>query len=285
MFAEFKKKLIDDMSTAVSIQKLPMSKKRTALEADIDVPSPLRTMQRTESYEALLLNENAGSMFSLQLPLRDRKCGTCRVRSPSLASAPPSSIHVSLTNSQNTEFDVSDLHVLNIGPLSGLHWSNNGGQCKLFANFILGSIAHRCELDDDTNVSVKNEFFVRRECLFASGVARRTKFKVMQPDIRDRRPLAFLWTDHVNGTITRITNTVAIRNILAELYTRLLVNSKQFQMLLSLMSMGFDILLSGDTDNVPHEPDDLQSELWKCFNWESVLADALNVHAQQNETK
>jgi len=189
----------------------------------------------------------------------------------------PLSFEASLSDS-TASFDATDLSVMKLGPLTGLHASNNGGVCELFANFIVGSVAHACEHADG---SLTTEFFVRRECIFASSVPRRTKFKPVQTtncfsDVVDRRPLALIWTDRESGLITRVTEFPAIKRMLIELYTRLLVNSEIFHALLNILKVGYDLAITGDTDAVSLETDTMEPELWRCINWESIVAHELN---------
>lgn len=187
-------------------------------------------------------------------------------------------IEASLT-SETLLFNASSLSVLRIGPVTGLHRSNNNGTCVLFANFIVGSIAHECEQERD-GVNLTNEFFIRRECLFASSVARRTKFKQTHSDLADRRPAALIWTDPETGIVSRITEMTAIRTLLVEMYIRLVVQSDCFATLARMLNLGFDIALLGETSAVVSDEAKLQSEMWKCFNWEEVLAQKLNESAE-----
>jgi hypothetical protein len=273
-------------------EKRKTMKKRTFDQAElIHEISRENSFRRTESYDEELASAEENSLartvtnntttgnttiFRSFFSAASVKTGTCRL----VSENPPEHstatiIHACLSTEQESELDISDLHVLKLGPLSGLHRNNNAGTCELFANFIVGSMAHRCEVDAN-GASLKTEFFSRRECLFASRVPRKTKFKSMQPEISDRTPCIFIWTDPISGTIIPITEYAAIREVLSELYTRILVNTPKFRILLRFLQLGCDLKISGDTISVPLESAAIESEIWRCFNWESMLVSALN---------
>lgn len=179
--------------------------------------------------------------------------------------------------------DASALSIMRIGPLTGLHRTNNGGSCQLFANFIVGSVAHRCEYDAQ-NTALTEEFFVRRECLFASSVPRRTKFRKLSAtslameNAVDRTPIAFVWTDPFSGETTLISQWPALVDMLTQLYRRLLRNSPQFFELLQMLQNGSNLVVVGPTDAVDVVPGEhaLTDEPWSAINWEAILASELN---------
>ena len=244
-----------------------MIKKRTASQAGLDT----HRLSPTEELEETAV---AAATTTTTTTTRITRKGVCSCGRNSRTSR---SFEASLSDSL-AGFDATSLNVMQLGPLTGLHRSNNGGSCQLFANFIVGSIAHACE---HANGDLTTEFFVRRECIFASGVPRRTKFKPVQTtncfdDVVNRRPLALIWTDPVTGSITRVVEFGAIKRMLIELYTRLLVNSEVFHTLLNMLRLGYDINITGDTDCVPLDTETMEPELWRCINWEAIVAHELN---------
>jgi hypothetical protein len=222
--------------------------------------------------EAHLLQRVASSS-NVRTPPRRR--GVCRYGTASI-TARSFEARMSDEAVANVEaWNAAALSPQRIGPLTGLHRSNNDGTCQLFGNFIVGSVAHRCEFDT-RNETLASEFFVRRECLFASSVPRATKFRklsatsVALESVVDRSPTAFIWTPW---------QVPAVVDMLKQLYRRLVLNSPIFHELLHILQSGTDVVLLGPTDSVDESligNSALPDELWRVVNWEAVVADELN---------